>query len=113
MISRNPRKQNKHEVNSYHNKMNAMAMYILLLLSKAFLLASCENETSTPMGPSKKIEKKTIASGKDSTGDCSLESKYIHSNSKRLSQYLELRFSVGVRMVGCLFFILEYVSSFL
>ena len=62
---------------------------------------------------SKKIEKKTIASGKDSTGDCTLESKYIHSNSKRLSQYLELRFSVGVRMVGCLFFILEYVSSFL
>lgn len=62
---------------------------------------------------SKKIEKKTIASGKDSTGDCTLESKYILSNSKRLSQYLELRFSVGVRMVGCLFFILEYVSSFL
>lgn len=30
-----------------------------------------------------------------------------------LSQYLELRFSVGVRMVGCLFFILEYVSTFL
>ena len=58
MISRNPRKQNKHEVNSYHNKMNAMALYILLLLSKAFLLASCENETSTPLGPSKKIEKK-------------------------------------------------------
>ena len=26
------------------------------------------------------------------------------------SQYLEKRFSVGVRMVGCVFFILEYVS---
>lgn len=27
------------------------------------------------------------------------------------SQYLERRFSVGVRMVGCVFFILEYVSN--
>lgn len=50
-----------------------------------------------------------------STGtDCvrSKENKFFVTVNV-LSQYLELRFSVGVRMVGCLFFILEYVSNFL
>ena len=47
------------------------------------------------------------------TRDCTFERKENLCNRKLLSQYLELRFSVGVRMVGCLFFILEYVSNFL